>query len=155
MLQQQVRPIYDYRGHYIVLMANGAAFVYRGMLAGEGSPRLNVLPAPDGYQAALAWVDRQLPPSTVRARPDIFRGNMPRYIADDLPRPAGCYVIEHPTRGCFVGTNAEYGKPSKARFRWSIPRTDKSIIRYADRAKADKMLETLGVKRCYVVALGG
>jgi hypothetical protein len=154
MLKERNEPIYSYRRHLIVLKADGSAFVYRDTLQGEGSPRVNMLPAPDGYKAAWEWINSQLEyPST--SAPEPFRSRMPDYIADDLPRPAGCYVIEHRARGCFVGTAAEYGKPSKAKFRWSIPRTDRSIIRYADRAQADKMLETLGVKGCYVVALGG
>jgi hypothetical protein len=154
MLKDRTRPIYDYRSHLIVLAADGSAFVYRDTLQGVGSPRVNMLPAPNGYELAWAWIDKQFQKQTARA-PEIFRDRMPDYIANDLPLPTGFYVIEHATRGCFVGTAAEYGKPSKAKFRWSIPRSDRSIIRYADRAQADKMLETLGVKGCYVVALRG
>lgn len=149
MLKQQTTPIYEYRGHLIVLGANGSAIVYRSTVAGEGSPRLNMLPAPDGYQAGMAWVDRQFPASSVRSRPTICRV-MPRYIADDLKRPPGYYLIEHPTRGCFVGIG-----DLKARFRWSVPRSDRSIERFMSRAKADEALATIGVKGCYVVAMGG
>jgi hypothetical protein len=66
------------------------------------------------------------------------------------------WVIEHRSRGCFVGMiHSDEKSAWTPRFRWSILRSDPQVVRYRSEAAARLGLRKLSdhVKGCYLVAM--
>jgi hypothetical protein len=146
---------FEYRRHFLVILPGMRTLIYRNTLQGEGRARVNEITGQGSFIAATAWIDTTMACPKGNAKPMALHGRMelPRYIADDLGQGPNIYVIEHPNRGCYVGDKLNANLQLKPTFRWSIPRSDKAVQVFRERAQADHKLAALGIAKTYVVAL--
>lgn len=65
------------------------------------------------------------------------------------------FIIEHASRGAFVGMNHNGNGDWAPRFRWSILRTDPEVLWWPTREQAERMLATVRrqAPKAYIVPL--
>lgn len=149
--ERREKPVgYLYLQYYVV-MRGSQALIYRYTAAGEGRPRINEV---EGMIPALRWIDAQRGKPT-ELQPEAL-DKLPRYIAEDAKdRRGNLYVIEHPSRGCYVGHDQNSNHDMMPKFRWSIPRTHADVKVFMDRKTAEEKMAAMKIPKLSIIALTG